>query len=130
MTKDTDSAIIAAGADVLSEGAACLSGAASRLGADFAAAARALAARDSFTIVAGVGKSGYIGRKFAASLLSTGHGAAFVHPTDALHGDIGIAEHSTLAVLLSHSGNTDELVTLVPLIKQFVCGSILVLAKS
>ncbi len=126
MTKNTDSAIIAAGADVLSEGAACLSGAAGRLGADFAAAARALAARDSFTIVAGVGKSGYIGRKFAASLLSTGHGAAFLHPTDALHGDIGIAEHSTLAVLLSHSGNTDELVTLSPLIKRFGVASALI----
>ncbi len=111
--------VIAAGAEVLREAAACLTDAADRLGEDFVAAARALAAPASFTMVAGVGKSGYIGRKFAASLLSTGHGAAFVHPTDALHGDIGIAEHATHAVLLSHSGNTEELVALMPLIKQF-----------
>ena len=123
---DSDRAIIAAGAEVLHEGAACLAGAAERLDADFAAAARALAAPESFTMVLGVGKSGYVGRKLAASLLSTGHGAAFVHPTDALHGDLGIAEHATLAVLLSHSGNTDELVRVVPLIKQFGLASVLV----
>ena len=123
---DSDSAIIAAGAEVLREGAACLAAAADRLGADFAAAARALAAPDSFTMVLGVGKSGYVGRKFAASMLSTGHGAAFVHPTDALHGDLGIAEHATFAVLLSHSGDTDELARVLPLIKQFGLASALV----
>ena len=126
MTQDTDTAIIAAGAEVLSEGAACLAAAAGRLGPDFAAAARALAAPESFTIVSGVGKSGYIGRKLAASLLSTGHGAAFVHPTDALHGDIGIAERGTLAILLSHSGNTEELVGLVGVMKQFGVASALI----
>lgn len=126
VTADRDAAIIAAGAEVLSEGADCLKGAADRLGADFTAATRALAAPDSFTMVAGVGKSGDIGRKFASSLLSTGHGAAFLHPTDALHGDIGIAEHATLAVLLSHSGNTAELVALVPVLKQFGVASALI----
>jgi len=125
-TANSDSAIIAAGAEVLREGAACLEGAAARLGDDFAAAARALAARDSFTMVLGVGKSGYIGRKLAASLLSTGHGAAFVHPTDALHGDIGIAELATLAVLLSHSGNTDELARVVPSLKRFAVKTVLI----
>ena len=126
MTRETDAAIIAAGTEVLREGAACLGAAAERLGPDFVATARALAAANSFTIVAGVGKSGYIARKFAASLLGTGHGAAFLHPTDALHGDIGIAEHSTLAVLLSHSGNTEELVALVPVTKRFGVPSALV----
>ncbi len=126
MTEDDDGAIVAAGATVLREGAACLSGAAERLGAEFAAAARAFAEANSFTMVVGSGKSGHIGRKFVASLLSTGHGAAFVHPTDAVHGDIGIAEHATLAVLLSHSGDTEELVALVPVIKQFGVASALI----
>lgn len=126
MTRDSDEAIIAAGGEVLREGAQCLDAAAGRLGADFAATVRVLAAPQSFALVLGVGKSGYIGRKFAASLLSTGHGAAFLHPTDALHGDIGIAEHSTLAILLSHSGATDELVTVVPVIKQFGLASALI----
>ncbi len=126
MTAIADAEIIAAGAEVLGEGAECLSGAAARLDGDFAAAVRALAAPDSFTMVVGIGKSGYIGRKFVASLLSTGHGSAFLHPTDAIHGDIGIAEHATLAILLSHSGNTDELVALVPVIKQFGVASLLI----
>ena len=126
MTQHTDHTIIAAGQEVLDEGAGCLAAASARLGPDFSATARALAEADSFVMVVGVGKSGYIGRKFAASLLSTGHGAAFVHPTDALHGDIGIAKQSTVAVLLSHSGNTQELVTLVPVIKQFGIRSALI----
>ncbi len=108
MSQVTDDAIVSAGADVLREGADCLSAAAGRLGPDFVATARALAEEDSFVMVVGVGKSGYIGRKLAASLLSTGHGAAFVHPTDAIHGDIGIADHATLAILLSHSGKHRE----------------------
>ena len=126
MNQSADQQIIAAGAEVLREGAAHLEGAAARLGDGFVATVRALAAPDSFTMVVGAGKSGCIARKFAASLLSTGHGAAFVHPTDALHGDIGIAKQSTVAVLLSHSGNTQELVTLVPVIKQFGIRSALI----
>ncbi|MFP6742622.1 MAG: KpsF/GutQ family sugar-phosphate isomerase [Alphaproteobacteria bacterium] len=126
MIEHSDDTIITAGREVLDEGAACLGTASGRLGADFAAAARALAEPDSFTTVIGVGKSGYIGRKLAASLLSTGHGAAFLHPTDALHGDLGIADHSTLAILLSNSGNTEELVTLIPMIRQFGVKSVLI----
>lgn len=119
MAETGDEAILAAGRDVLSEGAACLTGAARRLGADFVATARALAARDSFAIVMGVGKSGHIGRKVAASLISTGHRAAFVHPVEAVHGDLGLAEHATLALLLSHSGATDELMALAPRLASF-----------
>ncbi len=119
MAERTDESIIAAGVDVLEDGASCLRAAASGLGHDFAECARSLSRRDSFTLVLGVGKSGTIGKKFAASLLSTGHGAAFVHPTDALHGDLGIAEHGSLAILLSHSGNTEELLAVVPALKQF-----------
>ena len=124
-----DSEIIAAGGAVLREGADCLGHAAGLLGADFSAAVRALAAPDSFALVVGVGKSGHIGRKLVASLLSTGHGASFLHPTDALHGDLGIVDHVTLAILLSHSGNTDELLTLIPMIRQFGVKSVLI-AKS
>ena len=119
MTNLDDSEIIAAGAAVLREGADCLGQAAGLLAGDFTAAVRALAATESFTLVVGAGKSGYIGRKLVASLLSTGHGASFLHPTDALHGDLGIIDHATLAILLSHSGNTDELLTLIPVVRQF-----------
>ena len=129
MTNLDDSEIIAAGGAVLCEGADCLRHAADLLGDDFTAAVRALAAPDSFAMVVGVGKSGYIGRKLVASLLSTGHGASFLHPTDALHGDLGIVDHATLAILLSHSGNTDELITLIPLVRRFGVKSVLI-AKS
>jgi len=126
MTDLDDSEIIAAGGAVLTEGAGCLGHAADLLGADFTAAVRTLAAPDSFALVVGVGKSGYIGRKLVASLLSTGHGASFLHPTDALHGDLGIIDHATLAILLSHSGNTAELLTLIPMIRQFGVKSVLI----
>ncbi len=121
-----DSEIIAAGGAVLTEGADCLRHAAVLLGADFSAAVRALAAPDSFAMVVGIGKSGHIGRKLVAGLLSTGHGASFLHPTDALHGDLGIVDHATLAILLSHSGNTDELLTLIPVVRQFGIKSALI----
>ena len=119
MAERTDESIIAAGIDVLEDGAKCLRAAAAGLGRDFAECARELSREDSFTLVLGVGKSGTIGKKFAASLLSTGHGAAFMHPTDALHGDLGIAEHGSLAIMLSHSGGTEELLAVVPALKQF-----------
>lgn len=126
MTEHDDETIIAAGREVLDEGAGCLSAASRGLGEDFAAAVRALTATDSFALVVGVGKMGFIGRKLVASLLSTGHGATFLHPTDALHGDLGIIDHATLAILLSNSGNTNELLTLIPIVRQFGIKSALI----
>ncbi len=105
--------------EVLTEGALCLERAAGALGGDFLAAAGALAATDSRTVVLGVGKSGHIGAKFVASLVSTGHRAAFIHPQEALHGDLGQAREASLAVLLSHSGATDELRALTPFLRDF-----------
>ncbi len=69
-------------------------------------------------IVSGIGKSGIIGRKIAGTLLSIGYPAVFMHSVDALHGDIGIVGEGDLAILLSKSGSTDELVTLVPYLKN------------
>ena len=112
-------AILAAGRQVLAEAAGCLRGAARRLGPDFVGTAHALAEPRSFTMVLGVGKSGHIGAKFAASLVSTGHGAVFVHPVEALHGDLGFAAQTTLAVLLSHRGAADELMAIAPRLKGF-----------
>ncbi len=110
---------VQAGREVLSEGAACLARAAQALGDDFLATARALAAPESSTVVLGVGKSGHIGAKFVSSLVSTGHRAAFLHPQEALHGDLALAREATLAVLLSHSGTTDELRLLAPALRGF-----------
>src|SRR5687768_1268870 len=65
-------------------------------------------------VVTGVGKSGFIARKIAATLTSTGTRAVFLHPSDALHGDLGIIATGDVVVLISNSGETDEVVAMVP----------------
>ncbi len=69
-------------------------------------------------IVSGMGKSGHIGRKIAASLSSTGSSSFFVHPGEAYHGDLGMFQKDDTAILISYSGETDELVKIVPILKK------------
>jgi arabinose-5-phosphate isomerase len=69
-------------------------------------------------IVTGMGKSGHIARKIAATLASTGTPSFFVHPGEASHGDMGMITSEDVVIALSNSGNTSELVTLIPLIKR------------
>jgi arabinose-5-phosphate isomerase len=69
-------------------------------------------------LVSGIGKSGLIAQKISATLTSTGTRAIFLHPVEALHGDIGIAEQGDCAILLSKSGSTQELITLLPVLKD------------
>jgi arabinose-5-phosphate isomerase len=69
-------------------------------------------------IVLGVGKSGKIGAKISATFSSTGTPSIFVHPTEALHGDLGIVNDSDIAFAISHTGNTEELVSLLPFFER------------
>ncbi|MCF7203744.1 KpsF/GutQ family sugar-phosphate isomerase [Pseudomonas oligotrophica] len=69
-------------------------------------------------VVVGMGKSGHIGNKIAATLASTGTAAFFVHPAEASHGDMGMITRDDLVLALSNSGTTSEIVTLLPLIKR------------
>ncbi len=69
-------------------------------------------------VVTGVGKSGKIGQKIAATLSSTGSLSVFLHPTEGLHGDLGVVSSSDAVLALSHTGNTDELVRLIPSLKS------------
>lgn len=69
-------------------------------------------------VVSGVGKSGHIARKLAATFASTGTPAFFVHPTEASHGDLGMVTQTDVFIALSNSGETSELLTIVPLIKR------------
>lgn len=69
-------------------------------------------------IVSGVGKSGHIARKIAATLASTGTPAYFVHPAEAAHGDLGMVQPDDVFIALSNSGSTEELLTIVPVIKR------------
>jgi arabinose-5-phosphate isomerase len=84
-----------------------------RLGEDFVRAVSLIAGCTGRIIVAGVGKSGLIGRKIAATLTSTGTPAAFLHPADSAHGDLGIVGASDVAILISKSGESDELLVLL-----------------
>jgi arabinose-5-phosphate isomerase len=80
-----------------------------RIGDPFAGAVEAILAAPGRVIVAGIGKSGIIGRKIASTLTSTGTPAAFLHPVEALHGDLGIVGSGDVAILLSKSGQSEEL---------------------
>jgi arabinose-5-phosphate isomerase len=70
-------------------------------------------------VVTGIGKSGLIGRKIAATLTSTGTRAVFMHPVEALHGDLGVYCPGDVTIMLSNSGSTAELLRLVPILRQF-----------
>jgi len=77
-------------------------------------------------IVSGVGKSGLIGRKIAATLTSTGTPATFLHPADSVHGDLGIVGKEDVAILISKSGESDELLALLAHLKGFGVSTIAV----
>ncbi|HTF85609.1 MAG TPA: KpsF/GutQ family sugar-phosphate isomerase [Cellvibrio sp.] len=70
------------------------------------------------TVVTGIGKSGHIARKIAATLASTGSPAFFVHPGEASHGDLGMITKDDVVIAISYSGNSSEIVTLLPLLKR------------
>lgn len=89
-----------------------------RIGADFARAVALILARRGRVIVTGIGKSGHIGRKLAATLASTGTPAYFVHAAEAAHGDLGMITAEDIVIALSNSGASEELLTIVPLVKR------------
>lgn len=111
-------AVVARGQDVLRQEAAAIGALAGRLGAPFAHAVRLLAGCKGQVIVSGLGKSGVIARKIAATMTSTGTPAVFLHPVDGLHGDLGIVGPQDAALLLSKSGETDEVVSLLAHLKR------------
>src|SRR6266513_6461883 len=106
------------GRDVLATEAAAIAALSERLGAAFLAAARALFECRGRVVVTGIGKSGHIARKLAATLASTGTPAFFVHAAEASHGDLGMITADDSVLLPSNSGETDELVSLVPHFKR------------
>ena len=89
-----------------------------RLGADFARACRLCLECKGRVVVTGMGKSGHIAGKIAATLASTGTPAFFVHPGEASHGDVGMIVRDDAVIALSNSGETDEILTIVPVLKR------------
>ena len=93
--------------------------AAERLDGSFEAAVKLLKDHKGKVIVCGMGKSGHIAQKIAATLSSTGTPAVFLHPAEGLHGDLGIYNPGDPTLLLSKSGTTEEMLRLMPILKQF-----------
>ena len=91
---------------------------AGRLGPEFDAAVELILACRGRVIVSGIGKSGHIARKIAATMASTGTPAFFVHAAEAVHGDLGMITRDDVLIALSNSGENDELLTIVPLVKR------------
>ena len=115
-TEPTD--LVERGRRVLALEAGAIHRVAERLGSPFVAAVQLLAAAKGRVIVSGVGKSGLIARKIAATFTSTGTPASFLHAVDSLHGDLGIVGRDDVAILLSKSGTSDELFGLVNQLKR------------
>ncbi|OTQ30297.1 arabinose-5-phosphate isomerase GutQ [Gilliamella apicola] len=87
-----------------------------RLGKDFVEACQLILSNKGKVVVSGIGKSGHIGKKIAASLASTGSPAFFMHPSEALHGDLGMITKNDVAILISYSGRAKEFNFILPIL--------------
>ena len=90
----------------------------SRLGESFLAAHRMILSTKGRVVVTGMGKSGHVGNKIAATLASTGTPAFFMHPAEASHGDLGMITPDDVVIAISYSGESDEIARILPLIKR------------
>jgi arabinose-5-phosphate isomerase len=114
---DADRALALA-ARTLDIEAQALIGAKARLSPSFTQAVRIILASRGRVVVMGMGKSGHVGRKIAATLASTGTPAMFVHPAEASHGDLGMVTAADVVIAISNSGESDELNVLLPVLKR------------
>lgn len=87
-----------------------------RLGKDFVKACQLILSTKGKVVVSGIGKSGHIGKKIAASLASTGSPAFFMHPSEALHGDLGMVTENDVVILISYSGRAKEFQFILPIL--------------
>jgi len=118
MSRTQPGELVERGRQVLLLEAEAIARVARRLGPGFAAAVQLLAAIKGRLIVSGIGKSGLIARKIASTFTSTGTPASFLHPADAVHGDLGLVGRDDAALLLSKSGASDELFALMEHVKR------------
>jgi arabinose-5-phosphate isomerase len=114
----TDHELVELGRAALSIEADAVAALARRLGPDFVGACRLALGCRGRVVVTGMGKSGHIAGKIAATLASTGTPAFFLHPAEAVHGDIGMITREDLVLALSNSGETAEILALVPALKR------------
>jgi arabinose-5-phosphate isomerase len=122
--------LIAFARKVLSTEASAVSALEARIGDNFVAACKLINDCEGRVVVTGMGKSGHIGDKIAATFASTGTPAFFVHAAEAAHGDIGMITSSDVVLALSNSGETPELLAILPVIKRLGAGLIAVTGKT
>lgn len=114
----SDEQIIAKGKEVIKiEGNAVLN-LIDSIDGEFVKAVKVILNSKGRVVFTGMGKSGLIARKIVATLNSTGTAAIFMHPTDALHGDLGMVRKDDIVIIISKSGNTEELIQLIPMFKR------------
>src|SRR5262245_61500316 len=115
---DDSRALIDKGREALRIEAQAVAALVDRLGDDFAAACRLLLACRGRVVVSGMGKSGHVAGKIVATLASTGTPSFFLHPGEASHGDLGMLTAGDVVLAISYSGETAELLTILPLFKR------------
>lgn len=118
MTTPSPKELVALAAKVLNIESRAVGDLVARLDDSFAAACELCLAVEGRVVVTGMGKSGHIGGKIAATLASTGTPSFFMHPAEASHGDLGMITPHDLLLAVSYSGETDEVVTILPLVKR------------
>lgn len=114
----SDSRIIEHGREVIRIEAEALAALRDTINEDFAHAVEMLFASPGRVVVTGIGKSGLIARKIVATMNSTGTPAIYLHPADAIHGDLGMVRSEDVVLLISKSGNTEELKQIVPIFQR------------
>ena len=115
---DSSNALADSGRRVFEIEAQALTAVASRLDGDFSAACRLMLDTRGRVVCTGMGKSGHIARKIAATLASTGTPAFYVHPGEAAHGDLGMITDADVVLALSYSGESDEILLLLPVLRR------------
>ena len=114
----TDAEIIAKGKDVIRIEAKAIADLEGGLNGQFAEAVKIIFNCKGRVILTGMGKSGLIARKIVATMNSTGTPAIYLHPSDAMHGDLGMVRKNDVVIFISKSGNTEEVSNLIPLLKR------------
>ncbi len=116
--KKTDEEVLLAARRVLEIESEAVTALAARLDSGFSEAVRMILATKGKVVVCGMGKSGIICQKIASTLASTGTSAFFLHPAEGVHGDLGVLMKNDILIAVSNSGETDELIRIIPLIKR------------
>lgn len=116
---NSESSILSIAKESLTEQAKALVRMADELGDEFEKAVQLILQTKGRVVVCGMGKSGLVGKKMTATFASTGTPSFFMHPAEAFHGDLGMLAREDLLILISYSGETDEILNLLPSIKHF-----------